>query len=96
MTNAVGPEPVESESESAESEAASYARAIDELEAILAELEDDALDVDHLAERVGRAAVLIRSCRERISGARLEVERIVADLDGAGPAPVEPPSPSVE
>ena len=67
----------------------SYARAVQELEAILAELEDDNLDVDHLAERVARAAALVRLCRERITGTRMEVERIVADLDG-GPAP-EPP-----
>ncbi len=67
----------------------SYVRAVEELEAILAELEDDHLDVDHLAERVARAAALVRLCRERISGTRLEVQRIVADLDG-GPVP-EPP-----
>ena len=58
-----------------------YARAVDELEAILAELEDDNLDVDHLAERVARAAALIRLCRSRITATRLEVERIVADLE---------------
>ncbi len=68
----------------------SYARAVEELEAILATLEDDNLDVDHLAQRVARAAALVRLCRERIAGTRLEVERIVADLDG-GPAP-EPPA----
>ena len=60
-----------------------YAAAIGELESILAELEDDALDVDRLAERVARAAELIRLCRTRISGTRLEVEKIVADLDRA-------------
>ncbi len=67
----------------------SYVSAVEELEAILAELEDDHLDVDHLAERVARAAALVRLCRERISGTRLEVERIVADLDDA-PAPEHP------
>jgi exodeoxyribonuclease VII small subunit len=65
----------------------SYARAVEELEAILGELEDDNLDVDRLTERVGRAATLIRLCRERIGATRLEVERIVADLDGAVPTP---------
>ena len=59
-----------------------YAAAVDELEGILAELEDDRLDVDQLAERVARAAELIRLCRERIRATRLEVEEIVADLDG--------------
>ena len=59
----------------------SYTAAVTELEAILAELEDDTLDVDRLAERVARAADLIRLCRDRISGTRVEVERIVADLE---------------
>jgi len=62
-----------------------YADAVAELEAILAELDDDTIDVDLLAERVRRAAALIRLCRERIAGARLEIERIVADLGGDGP-----------
>ena len=67
--------------EGPEADPPAYARAIDELEAILAELEDDSLDVDRLAERVARAATLIRLCRQRIASARVEVERIVADLD---------------
>lgn len=73
-----------------EPEPPSYARAVEELESILDELEDDNLDVDRLAERVGRAATLIRLCRQRISSTRLEVERIVSDLDGAGASPPEP------
>jgi len=60
----------------------SYAAVVDELEAILAELEDDAVDVDLLVARVRRAAELIRWCRSRITGARLEVEQVVADLAG--------------
>ena len=67
-------------------EGPTYAAAVDELEAILAQLDDDRLDVDQLAERVARAAELIRLCRERISATRLEVERIVADLDAPDPA----------
>ena len=66
-------------------EGPTYAAAVDELEAILAQLDDDRLDVDQLAERVARAAELIRLCRERISATRLEVERIVADLEAADP-----------
>jgi exodeoxyribonuclease VII small subunit len=58
-----------------------YAAALGELEAILLELEDDTLDVDLLAARVARAAALIAFCRDRIDGARMEVERIVADLE---------------
>lgn len=62
-----------------------YGDAVAELEAILSELDDDTIDVDVLAERVKRAAELIRVCRERIAGARLEVERVVADLEADEP-----------
>jgi exodeoxyribonuclease VII small subunit len=58
-----------------------YAEALAALEAILVELDDDDLDVDLLAARVTRAAELIALCRERIDGARMEVERIVATFD---------------
>lgn len=57
-----------------------YAEAMAELEAILAEIEDDAVDVDVLTRKVARAAQLVRWCRGRIDGARVDVERIVADL----------------
>ena len=65
-----------------------YADAVAELEAILAELERDDVDVDVLAPKVRRAAALIRHCRAHIGDARLDVEQIVADLDGLDdPAP---------
>lgn len=58
-----------------------YGAALAELESILDELEDDALDVDVLAARVRRAAELIRLCRRRITDARMEVEQVVASLE---------------
>ena len=58
-----------------------YAEAMAELETILAELEDDTIDVDRLADRVRRASTLIRLCRERIVRTRAEVSEIVADLE---------------
>lgn len=64
----VGPEP------------AGYAQAMAELEAILAEIEDDAVDVDVLTVKVARAAHLVRWCRARIDGAKVDVERIIDDL----------------
>lgn len=75
----------------------SYAAAVAELEEILAGLEGDELDVDHLTAQVARAAELIGECRDRIAATRFEVERIVADLhpratpgDGDGVAPPPP------
>ena len=58
-----------------------YAEALAELEAILAELDGADLDVDVLGARVRRAAELIRRCRARITDARLEVEKVVAEFD---------------
>jgi exodeoxyribonuclease VII small subunit len=60
-----------------------YAEAMAELEDILVELERDDVDVDHLAERVARAAALIELCRGRIDAARIDVDRIVDTLDSA-------------
>jgi exodeoxyribonuclease VII small subunit len=58
-----------------------YADAMAELETILAELERDDVDIDHLTERVARAAALIELCRARIETARLDVTRLVEDLE---------------
>lgn len=60
-----------------------YAEALAELESILSELDGHDVDVDHLAERVARAAHLIRVCRERIAAARQEIEHVVVELGDA-------------
>jgi exodeoxyribonuclease VII small subunit len=60
-----------------------YAAALAELDAILRELEGSDVDVDHLADRVARAAELISLCREKISAAQLRIEQVTADLDTA-------------
>jgi exodeoxyribonuclease VII small subunit len=59
----------------------SYREAAAELDDILADLERDTIDVDLLSQRVRRAAELIRVCRERIAGARLDIDRVVAELE---------------
>ncbi len=66
---------------SAQNEALGYGAAMAELEAILAELEGDDLDVDLLAVRVQRASELLKVCRARIMRAQQDVDRIVADLE---------------
>ena len=68
-----------------------YADALAELEAILADLEDDGIDIDVLAGKVERASVLIRLCRDRIASARTQVDRIVADLEQLGTT-ADPPT----
>jgi len=58
-----------------------YSAALAELDDILRELDGDEVDVDVLGARVRRAAELLRVCRDRIAGARFEVEQVVAELE---------------
>jgi exodeoxyribonuclease VII small subunit len=58
-----------------------FAGALAELDRIVAQLESDALDVDLLGDRVERAALLVAWCRDRIDGARFQVEEILTRLD---------------
>ena len=58
-----------------------YAEALAELDRILAGLEDERVDVDHLGAEVRRAAELVAFCRQRILAARLEVEQVTAAVD---------------
>lgn len=61
-------------------ETVGYAEAVAELEAIISALEGDQLDIDGLSDKVARAATLIEVCRGRIERARVEVDKVVADL----------------
>ena len=60
-----------------------YADALEELRAILAELEGEAVDVDVLAPRVARADELLTLCRGRLEAARVQVEKVLAAADAA-------------
>jgi len=68
---------------SSDGDAIGYADALGELDVILRELEGSDVDVDRLADRVARAADLIALCRDRIGTARLHIDEVIADLDGA-------------
>jgi len=63
-------------------EAPRYGEAMEELESILEDLENDAIDVDELAAKVKRASALIKMCRERLTKTRLEIQQVVDDLEG--------------
>lgn len=64
------------------SEQPGYSAALAEIDTILRELESSDVDVDVLATKVARAAELITLCRDRISSARLQIDEVVAELDG--------------
>ncbi len=60
--------------------AESYTQAVAEVDAILADLERDDLDVDLLAEKVRRATELLTWCRSRITATTDEVTQAIEGL----------------
>lgn len=69
------------ESPAADGDEIGYADAVAELDEILAELDDDGIDIDVLSELVERAAYLITICRGRINSAQQQVAEIVQTLE---------------
>lgn len=57
-----------------------YTEAIEELEAIVQEIETAEIGVDELSEKVKRASELIRFCRKTLHSTETEVENILKDL----------------
>ena len=66
-----------------------FSAAMQELEAILGRIESEEVDIDQLAEELGRAAELLELCRGRIRKAEVEVSQIVQGLETAAPADAE-------
>ena len=62
-----------------------FSAAMQELEAILGRIESEEVDIDRLAEELGRAAELLELCRGRIRKAEVEVSQIVQSLETASP-----------
>ena len=67
-------------SEPEKEETPGFRQALDELEAILARIEEE-MDVDRLGEELRRAAVLLDVCRTKIRKAEVEVTQIVQSLE---------------
>ena len=58
-----------------------FGAAIRELEAILAGIEGEEVDLDRLAEELKRAAALLELCRAKIRKAEVEVTQIVQQIE---------------
>jgi exodeoxyribonuclease VII small subunit len=61
----------------------SYAAASRELDAILDAIEAGDTDIDALSEKVERASVLIKLCRQKLLGTEMRVKRVVDELAAA-------------
>jgi exodeoxyribonuclease VII small subunit len=59
----------------------SYQKAYDELQTILAQIENDELDVDELTKNVKKASELIKFCKSKLFETETEIEKIIQEMD---------------
>lgn len=62
-----------------------------ELEQIIGEIESEDIDVDILAEKVKRAALLVKLCKTRLRSAEEEVKKVLAEIEADSEAGNELP-----
>jgi exodeoxyribonuclease VII small subunit len=65
------------------SEIPNYTEAFEELQQIVTEIEEGQISVDVLSEKVKRAALLIRICKQKLSSTEEDVNKILRELDAA-------------
>jgi exodeoxyribonuclease VII small subunit len=65
------------------SENENYTKAFEELQIIVAEIEQGEISVDELSEKVKRAAQLIKICKLKLTTTEEDVNRILKELDSS-------------
>jgi exodeoxyribonuclease VII small subunit len=58
-----------------------YTEALQEIEEIIARIENDELDVDQLTQQVKRVSFLISYCREKLRNTEDEIEKILREME---------------
>jgi len=58
-----------------------YQQAIEEIEDILSQIENDEMDVDELSAKLKRAAELLKTCKSRLKTTEEEVENIIKEIE---------------
>ena len=58
-----------------------YGEAVEELERIITEIEQESIDVDALTEKVKRATFLIGFCKDRLKDTEVEVKKALSGLE---------------
>lgn len=57
-----------------------YTEAFEELKEIVDQLENDGISVDELTEKMKRATVLMKICRDKLTKTEEEVNKTIAEL----------------
>lgn len=63
------------------SDTPNYKEAFEELQQIVSEIEEGQISVDELSEKVKRAALLIRICKNKLASTEEDVNKILKELD---------------
>ncbi len=58
-----------------------YSLALTELEQIISEIESEEINVDVLAEKVKRAAFLVKFCKDRLRNTGEEVKKTLSEIE---------------
>ena len=66
------------------SEELKYTDAIEELQQIVADIEDGEISVDELGIKVKRASELIKICKAKLTSTEEDVNQILKELEGEG------------
>jgi len=62
------------------SKSETYKQAIEELEQIVNEIENEEISVDELSEKVKRASQLIRLCKTKLTKTEEEVAKVLEEM----------------
>lgn len=60
-----------------------YTAAFEELRTIVSDIERGEISVDELSEKVRRATVLIKICKQKLSTTEADVNQILKELEGS-------------
>lgn len=58
-----------------------YSAALEELESIIQEIENEEINIDDLSLKVKRASVLLKFCKEKLRATEKDITAILEDLE---------------
>ena len=67
------------------SDSPNYKEAMEEIERIVEEIENETVDVDMLAEKIKRAAFLIKYCKQKLRKTDEEIKKVLDELESENP-----------
>ncbi len=65
-----------------------YDKAYTELKSIAQEIDNESITVDVLAQKVKRAADLIKFCQDKLRATETEVDKIIKQMEGGPSSPL--------